>query len=65
MAWITKGSRGPLLVLPPFYNNIAMGAQASSISRQAFTNGEGSSKLSVLSSVPPLPFSKYDSMPVK
>jgi hypothetical protein len=62
MAWITNGSRGPLLVLPAFYNDIAiaMGAcmHASSISRGAFTNGEGSSKLSVLSSVPPLPFSK-------
>jgi len=26
VAWITKGSRGPLPVLPAFYNDIAMGA---------------------------------------
>jgi hypothetical protein len=26
MAWITKGCGGPLLVLPAFYNDIAMGA---------------------------------------
>jgi hypothetical protein len=55
MAWITKGSRGPLLVLPAFYNDIAMGACMHHLFQ-----GKPLlmvKVLGVLPIVPPLPFS--------
>jgi hypothetical protein len=58
MAWNTKGFGGPLLlILGSFYMQKVLMAlqqtQVASISKHAITIGEGSSRLSVLSSVPP------------